>query len=87
MLSPSLRAQLGLRLGMRSWGRRAYRTAEMLSPSLRAQLVLRLGMRSWGRRAYRTAEMLSPSLRAWKLLVKVKRNLIENGEKENVKRP
>ncbi|PKY40591.1 hypothetical protein RhiirA4_454000 [Rhizophagus irregularis] len=55
----------------RSWGRRAYQTAEMLSPSLRAQLGLRLGMRSWGRRAYRTAEMLSPSLRAWKLLVKV----------------
>ncbi|PKK60926.1 hypothetical protein RhiirC2_856582 [Rhizophagus irregularis] len=71
MLSPSLRAQLGLRLGMRSWGRRAYRTAEILSPSLRAQLVLRLGMRSWGRRAYRTAEMLSPSLRARNLLVKV----------------
>ncbi|PKC07892.1 hypothetical protein RhiirA5_417616 [Rhizophagus irregularis] len=64
MLSPSLRAQLGLRLGMRSWGRRAYRTAEILSPSLRAQLGLRLGMRSWGRRAYRTAEILSPSLRA-----------------------
>ncbi|PKY24038.1 hypothetical protein RhiirB3_438443 [Rhizophagus irregularis] len=71
MLSPSLRAQLGLRLGMRSWGRRAYRTAEILSPSLRAQLGLRLGMRSWGRRAYRTAEMLSPSLRARNLLVKV----------------
>ncbi|GBC17685.2 hypothetical protein GLOIN_2v1781861 [Rhizophagus irregularis DAOM 181602=DAOM 197198] len=47
--------------------------------------VLRLGMRSWGRRAYRTAEMLSPSLRARNLLVKVKRNLIEDGEKENVK--
>lgn len=84
MLLPSLRAQLVLRLGMRSWGRRAYRTDEILSPSLRARNLLIKYRRFWRRN-----RLLLSFINALLFLQQVKRNrsIIEDGEKENVNRP